>query len=359
MTYTPIQKGTTNWDVPLNAALAQLDANITASSGTALQAANNLSDLTNVAAARANLNLTGLANAFSNMSATTDPTVNSDNTQGYSIGSTWFNTLTNSMFVATKVTTGAAVWLQIPPTFVDTTSTQFVNGNKTFLGLTAFSSALTTSPVVTVTSTTNGGQTIRTVSNQAADTALGTRVTGDTNARLAIGADGKMTWGPGNAAGDVNLYRVNSTTLKSDFNIQALNFTPGTWVTYSPAWTSSGTAPSIGNGTLTGRYSITGKTVICHINLIAGSTTTFGTSTQSFSLPFTAANQGVSYIGNAHLLDTTRWAGQCVISANASTTTPFFPTNSTTTTLTGLTNAIPQTLTTSAQIRMTLVYEMA
>lgn len=57
MTFTPIAKGTTNWDVPLNNALAQLDANITTASGDSLQATSNLSDLTNVPQARSNLQL--------------------------------------------------------------------------------------------------------------------------------------------------------------------------------------------------------------------------------------------------------------------------------------------------------------
>lgn len=57
MTYTPIPKGTQNWDVPLNAALAELDASITTTSGNSLQAANNLSDLTNTVQAVTNLGL--------------------------------------------------------------------------------------------------------------------------------------------------------------------------------------------------------------------------------------------------------------------------------------------------------------
>jgi hypothetical protein len=65
MTYTPIARGTENWDVPLNAALATLDANITAASGDSLQAANNLSDLTNPAQARTNLGIAGSAVANS------------------------------------------------------------------------------------------------------------------------------------------------------------------------------------------------------------------------------------------------------------------------------------------------------
>ena len=336
MTYTPIAKGTLNWDVPLNSALAQLDSNISTASGTALQRANNLSDLTNVAQARTNLNLTGLANALSNMTATTDPSVTSDTTQGYSIGSTWFNTTTNSMFVATKVTTGAAVWLQIPPTFVDRTTTQTVAGVKTF------------------TSTVQLSQ------GTATNSALTASVTGDTQARFNTRLDGQLEWGPGGVtARDVNLYRGGVDLLKTDDDFQAANFTPAGWITYTPTWTSSGTAPVIGNGTLSGRYSISGNTVNLVINLIAGSTTTFGTGGQSFSLPIQAANQTVSYVGHAHLLDTTRWGGQCIVSPNALNTAPFFPATATDTRLTGLTNAVPQTLTTSAQVRLSIAYERA
>lgn len=42
------------------------------------------------------------------------------------------------------------------------------------------------------------------------------RVTGDTSDRFIINADGKIEWGPGNAALDTNLYRAGVNTLKSD-----------------------------------------------------------------------------------------------------------------------------------------------
>jgi len=58
MTYTPIPKGTPNWDVPLNSALSQLDNAITSNNGNALQRASNLSDLTSVVQARSNLGIT-------------------------------------------------------------------------------------------------------------------------------------------------------------------------------------------------------------------------------------------------------------------------------------------------------------
>lgn len=301
MTYTPIAKGTQDWDVPLNAALAQLDANISSSSGAALQAANNLSDLTNVTQARANLNLTGLANALSNMTATTDPTVSSDNTQGYSIGSTWFNTMTSALFIASNVSTGAAVWLQIPPTFVDLTSVQFIAGNKTFTGNTSLTNAGVSNPVAVVTSSSNGGVALRVINNQAADVALSARVTGDTLARLIVGADGKLSWSPGSGASpDVNLYRANSTTLQTDNNIQAANFPSGAWTSWTPTWTTSSGAntPSFGNATVNCSYTKFGRTVFFRVNITFGSTTNFGAAPTTsdnwwFSLPVAAANNGV------------------------------------------------------------------
>lgn len=297
MTYTPIAKGTQDWDVPLNAALAQLDANISSSSGAALQAANNLSDLTNVSAARANLNLTGLANALSNMTATTNPTVNSDNTQGYSIGSTWFNTTTNALYIASSVATGAAVWLQIPPSFVDLTTVQFIAGNKTFTGNTSFSNAGVSNPVALLTSTSNGGVALRVINNQAADVAMSARVTGDTLARLIVGADGKLSWSAGSGSSDVNLYRANSTTLQTDDNFQAANFPSGAWTSWTPTWTTSSGAntPSFGNATVNGAYTKIGRTVMFRLNITFGSTTNFGAAPTTgdnwwFSLPFTSAS---------------------------------------------------------------------
>lgn len=66
------------------------------------------------------------------------------------------------------------------------------------------------------------------------------------------------------------------------------------WTSYTPAWTGSGSNPVIGNGTIVGQYRATGKTIDYFINILAGSTTTFGTGTYSFSLPVTAASS-VSY----------------------------------------------------------------
>ncbi|WP_217427671.1 glycosyl hydrolase family 28-related protein, partial [Pseudomonas aeruginosa] len=58
--------------------------------------------------------------------------------------------------------------------------------------------------------------------------------------------------------------------------------------TYTPTWTQSTAKPSIGNGTLTGNFVRSGHMCHLQLELIAGSTTTFGDSASAyrFSLPF-------------------------------------------------------------------------
>lgn len=63
-----------------------------------------------------------------------------------------------------------------------------------------------------------------------------------------------------------------------------------TWTTYTPTWTAATTNPAIGNGTLSGAYQKIGKTIQVRINVVPGSTTTFGTGAWSFALPETAAS---------------------------------------------------------------------
>lgn len=50
----------------------------------------------------------------------------------------------------------------------------------------------------------------------AATTATQIKVTGDSQQRLTIGADGKLTWGSGSATGDTVLYREAASVLASD-----------------------------------------------------------------------------------------------------------------------------------------------
>ena len=57
---------------------------------------------------------------------------------------------------------------------------------------------------------------------------------------------------------------------------------------YTPAWTSTGAAPAIGNGTLTGMYFRINKLIIARATWIAGGTTNFGGGGYRISLPITS-----------------------------------------------------------------------
>ena len=77
----------------------------------------------------------------------------------------------------------------------------------------------------------------------------------------------------------------------------------GKWQSYTVSWTATTTNPSIGNGTLIGRYTQIGKTVMGSIYLKCGSTTTYGSGAWFFSLPKTVANSGAPYLGTFIILD--------------------------------------------------------
>jgi hypothetical protein len=75
------------------------------------------------------------------------------------------------------------------------------------------------------------------------------------------------------------------------------------WTSYNPVWSSSGTAPSLQNGTLTGAYVQFGKTVHFRLAFTAGSSTTFGTGNYAFTLPPPAANTAQAPIGYGVVVD--------------------------------------------------------
>ncbi|MFG3426131.1 hypothetical protein [Streptomyces californicus] len=95
-----------------------------------------------------------------------------------------------------------------------------------------------------------------------------------------------MTFAPRNwAAGEV----VTAALLNQEIRDQ-LNSMFDPWTSYTPSWTSSGTAPVIGNGSIGGRYMKVGRTVHVFIALTWGSTTTPGSGNLSLGLPVAAAS---------------------------------------------------------------------
>ncbi|MGW1938948.1 hypothetical protein [Streptomyces goshikiensis] len=77
-----------------------------------------------------------------------------------------------------------------------------------------------------------------------------------------------------------------------------INLISGLWASYTPTWSSSGTQPILGNGTITGRWARTGNVIHYMIKLTAGSTTTYGTGNYVFSLPV-AVGAVTDFLGNA------------------------------------------------------------
>jgi hypothetical protein len=105
-----------------------------------------------------------------------------------------------------------------------------------------------------------------------------------------IPATGSGTFARLAAAANNLVLTTDSTTATG------LKYSPD-WTAYTVAWTSTGTAPAIGNGTLQGAYLQIGKLVYVIIYFKAGSTTTFGTGSYLFSLPFTPKTYGVGQWG--------------------------------------------------------------
>jgi hypothetical protein len=77
----------------------------------------------------------------------------------------------------------------------------------------------------------------------------------------------------------------------------------GAWTVYAPTWTASTTNPSLGNGTLAGRYVRIGRTITVAIKLTTGTTTTYGSGSYRWALPAAASSSqdvvGTAFIGDA------------------------------------------------------------
>ena len=91
----------------------------------------------------------------------------------------------------------------------------------------------------------------------------------------------------------------------------------GAWTTYTPGWTGT-TNPSLGNGSLVGRYTRIGRTIIGGVVLTIGSTTTGGSGSWSWDLPFLGA-PGITLVCVCEFLRSgaNRFDGHGVVSPNA------------------------------------------
>jgi hypothetical protein len=132
----------------------------------------------------------------------------------------------------------------------------------------------------------------------------------------------------------------------------------GAWTSFTPAWTSTGTAPVVGNGVFACKYMRLGKTVWVKFQFTPGNTTTFGTGIYTFALPVTSASTTPTAMGGARLTAAATWAGHALVSA-ASTFQLSFSTSSADTRLANMTNAIPETFANTHVLRADFCYELA
>lgn len=147
-------------------------------------------------------------------------------------------------------------------------------------------------------------------------------------------------------------FASGDTPPASTFN----DFVAPGWVAYTPVWSSTGTAPSLGNGTITGhwRRSTDSDLVITCGRLIMGSTSTYGTGNFLISLAVAASVTSQNEMqGSVYILDsgTQSRVGVCDLQ---STSTLQFETSSG-----GITATSPQTWAATDVLRWWLAYEPA
>lgn len=125
------------------------------------------------------------------------------------------------------------------------------------------------------------------------------------------------------------------------------------WTSYTPTWAASGTAVSLGNGTITGQYIRSGKLVVAEASLTMGGTTTYGTGNYTITLPITARLGGTP-VGAALVydssVDTNRRAGAAVLSGTGAVS--FFADGT-------VGQLVPFTWANGDVIRFTITYEAA
>lgn len=128
-------------------------------------------------------------------------------------------------------------------------------------------------------------------------------------------------------------------------------------LSYLPTWTSA-TPPALGNGTLVGQYKIRHRECLARVRVTAGSTTTFGTGTYTWSLPFTSATfTNAAFPGVGRVFDnstTTTYVGQVNVASAANTMN--MTTHSATTAVSA---TVPVTLATSDHVTLQAEFALA
>jgi hypothetical protein len=125
-------------------------------------------------------------------------------------------------------------------------------------------------------------------------------VSGSTFAANQFGGS-SITFAAGTSGHQLNDNPVSVSTTLTDNSTGSVIVDPRIAVqtNYTPVWTAAVTNPVLGNGTLQGVYTRTGKRVDVQIYLAIGSTTTLGSGVWYLTLPFAASTTN-AWVGAAH-----------------------------------------------------------
>ena len=163
-----------------------------------------------------------------------------------------------------------------------------------------------------------------------------------------------------NRVGVVNASPAYALDVTGDINasaaIRIAGNSIGTWTSWTPTWTSTGTNPAIGNGFIGGNYTRVGKLIVADAHIFAGSTTTYGTGVYVVSLPVTGVTNS-SLTGTVSFLDASAgyvaYHGTSIF--NSTTAIEFRIGNGL-----GLWSpTVPVTMANGDQVRFTIVYQAA
>lgn len=132
-----------------------------------------------------------------------------------------------------------------------------------------------------------------------------------------------------------------------------------TWTSYTPTWTAATTNPSLGNGTIVGRYIKIGRTCTAVIKLTMGSTTTYGSGLYRFGIPFTSASASIDYLGTARLVATNSWGGHLILGAGSNDMNAAFPTSTGNASSVSMNALAPETLANGHVFRGEITYQTA
>lgn len=210
MSYTPPTAGTEDWDVPLNQALADIDATAEAAQTTA----DGKADASHT---HAESDVTNLTTDLAGKAATVhthDTSAIVSGTLGVNHGGTGISSAVPNL--SHLVGDGFNASLQIRSPAQVRSDIGADNASNLASGTVADARLNTSYTNITSTTITRGN---------ATDSTYVAQQTGDTNPRLIVQADGKLVWGNGAAVGDTTLRRAGLNLLEISNRLDVLGDT--------------------------------------------------------------------------------------------------------------------------------------